>query len=125
MSDNKDYMKNLSTFISDRFTKVLIDNLFSESVYVDTMADAENSARLVSAGKINCIVFENSTLKSRFMNSLSILRPNLNIINCNCSIESFKDNNLDDGFLVFNNLKHCHNKDIIEEIKRHKGVIIC
>jgi hypothetical protein len=54
---------------------------------------------------------------------LSTARPDINVINCNSSIDSFLENDFT-GLLVYNNLKHCKYKEIIEMINKHKGIII-
>lgn len=116
-------MKNLSTFINDMYNKAVIDRLFEDCIYIDSIEMAERTAKSICCGNIVNVIFENSIFKNRFIVVLSALMPNINIINCNCSSDSFSENTFD-GFLVFNNLKFCKHKEIIEEIKNHKGVMI-
>lgn len=117
------YMKSLSTFIKDEYAHSAIDDMFKECVYVNSMNIAERAAKDICYGNMFNLVFENSVYKNRFINVLTTLKPDINIINCNCSINSFFENDFN-GFLVFNNLKHCNHKEIINEIKSHKGILI-
>lgn len=117
-------MKNLSTFITDTFIKKDINRLFEDCIYIDNIEMAEKTAKSICCGNIVNVVFETSIFKNRFINVLSSLMPNINIINCNCSKNRFLENDFT-GFLVFNNLKFCKHKEIIEEIKKnYKGVMI-
>jgi hypothetical protein len=117
-------MNNLSTFINDKFIENNINSFFENSTYIDSIELAEKAVKDVCCGYVTALVFENSVFKNRFMSNLATMKPNINIINCNCSADSFSENTFN-GFLVFNNLKFCHHKEIIEEIKKHKGVLIC
>ena len=97
----------------------------SDGMY-SSLEDAKNIAE--SAGWCNDlkninIVFKNSMIKNHFIDSLSTARPDINVINCNCSVDKFFENDFS-GFLVFNNLKRCQHSEIIEEIKNHKGVLL-
>lgn len=119
-------MKNLSVYIKDEFVKRNIDKLFVNCISINTFEDAKNIAE--SAGWCNDlkninIVFKNSMIKNHFIDSLSTARPDINVINCNCSVDKFFENDFS-GFLVFNNLKRCQHSEIIEEIKNHKGVLL-
>ena len=63
-------------------------------------------------------------MKDRFLDKLSTIRQDINVINCNCTVDRFLDNEFN-GFLVFNNLKKCQHREIIEEIKKHKAILLC
>lgn len=117
-------MKNLSVFIKDEFVKRDIDKLFENCICIDTIEQAIYSALEVSYGTCANIVFSTSTVKDRFLSKLESIIPNINVINCNCTIDSFFENDFN-GFLVFNNLKRCQHMEIIEEIKKHKAILIC
>lgn len=121
MSDK--YMKSLSTFIKDEYAHSAVNRLFKECVYVNSMDIAERTAKDICYGRRCNIVFENSIYKNRFINVLTTLKPDINVINCNCSVDSFFENDFN-GFLVFNNLKYCNNKEIINEITTRKGILI-
>lgn len=116
-------MKNLSVYIKDEFVKQDIDKLFANCISIDTIEEAEKAITSVSYGKYANIVFKNSCVKNHFIDELSTACPNINVINCNCSVERFFDNDFC-GFLVFNNLKRCQYTEIIEEIKKHKGILL-
>ena len=119
-------MKNISVFIKDDFVKRNINKLFENNICIDTIEESINTAIDVAYGHSICtnIVFSTSALKDRFFEKLKSIQPELNVINCNSTIDSFLENNFN-GFLVFNNLKRCQHMEIIEEIKKHKAILIC
>ena len=114
-------MKDLSTFVRDEFLK---NRLFDEGVYISTIDEADKIISEVSYGRYVNIVFEHSGLKDYFINNLHTHRPDINVINCNCTVNKFYENNFD-GLLIFNNVKKCKHAEIVEEIKKHKGIMIC
>lgn len=118
------FMKNLSVYIQDEFIKKNIDNFFENSVCIDTIEKANNMAIKASYGTCANFVFENTMLKNVFIDKLITSRTDVNIINCNCTVNSFFENTFD-NFLVFNNLKHCKHAEIIEEIKKYKAILLC
>lgn len=117
-------MKDLTIFIKDEFIKKA---LFEESLYIDNEKDAYNTAVKINSGKYINIIFENSILKNNFLDIITTMRPDSNIINCNCSIDNFNNININNlsGLLIFNNVKNCKHKEIIETIKNYKGILIC
>lgn len=117
-------MKNLSAFIRDEFVKKDIDKFFENSICIDTIEQATKMALNVSYGAYANFVFENTACKNSFIDKLNTARTDINVINCNCTVDKFFENKFD-GFLVFNNLKHCQHKEIIEEIKKHNGILLC
>lgn len=114
----------MNTLSIDNVVKNAIEKLFENCVCIDTMDAANNIALATTYGYYANIVFDNTLLKDSFIDKLSSIRPDINVINCNCTINSFFENSFD-GFLVFNNLKRCKHLEIIEEIKRYKGILIC
>lgn len=114
-------MKDLSEFVKDEFIK---NHLFDESVYISTTDEADDLVSDVSYGRYVNIVFKNSSIKEYFIDKLNTHRPDANIINCNCTIDKFYENNFD-GLLVFNNIKKCKHLQIIEDLQNYKGILIC
>ena len=117
-------MKNLSSFIRDEFVKKDIDRFFENSVCIDTIEQANKMALQVSYGAYANFVFKNTACKNVFIDRLRIARTDINVINCNCSVNRFFENDFN-GFLVFNNLKHCQHKEIIEKIKNYNSILLC
>jgi hypothetical protein len=119
-------MKNISVFIKDDLVKRNINKLFESNICIDTIEKSIDTAINISYGNSNCtnIVFSTSAIKDRFLTKLKSIQPDLNVINCNCTIDSFFENDFN-GFLVFNNLKRCQYMEIIEEIKKHKAILLC
>lgn len=117
-------MKNLSTFIIDGFVKENIDKFFENGICIETIEQAANAALSVSYGNYANIVFTNTYVKNYFLERLQSYHSDINVINCNCTIDSFLENNFS-GFLIFNNLKRCQHAEIIEEIKKHKAILLC
>ena len=114
-------MKELSTFVKDEFLK---KKLFEEGIYVEDFNHADELANAVNYGKLFNIVFQNSNLKERFLDTLSTQRPEMTVINCNSSIDRFFENDFT-GLLIFDNIKKCKDTEILEEIKKYKAVLIC
>lgn len=117
-------MKNLSVFIHDEFVKQDIDKLFEKSICIETIEEAMQAAVCANYGNYANFVFTNSISKDRFLDKLSNIRQDINVINCNCTVDRFLDNEFN-GFLVFNNLKKCQHREIIEEIKKHNAILLC
>ena len=117
----KDNMKELSRFVKEEFIK---SDLFDKGVYVDTLDDVSRLVVRVTIGEQMNITFRSSYLKDYFISCLRGIRPYLNVINCNCTVDRFYENNFG-GLLVFDNIKKCGHLEIIETIKQYKGVIIC
>lgn len=119
-----DNMKSLSTFIKDESVKANVDKFFEKHICIDTIELADQMALKMSCGNYANFVFINSYIKNYFIDRLQTHRQDLNVINCNCTLDSFFENNFR-GFLVFNNLKRCQHKEIIEVIKKHNAILIC
>ena len=114
-------MKELSTFVKDEFIK---KKLFEEGLYIDNFDDITTLVAEANSGNCFNIVFENTYLKERFISQLKTVQPNLNIINCNSSLNRFFDNDFT-GLLVFDNIKKCKDTRIIEEVKKYNAILIC
>lgn len=120
-------MKDLSVFVKNEFVKNEINKLFNniECVYIESVEECDNIANEIGYDDkhIN-ISFKNSIIKNHFIDVLSCMRTDINVINCNSSLDCFLENDFS-GFLVFNNLKRCQHTEIIKEIKKHKAIILC
>ena len=114
-------MKELSTFVKDEFLK---NKLFEEGLYINDFAEVDELAHKVNYGELFNIVFQNTNLKEYFLDILSTARPEVNVINCNSSVDRFFENEFS-GLIVFDNIKKCKNSKILEEVKKHKAILIC
>lgn len=114
-------MKDLSIFIKEEFIK---NNLLNNSVFINTIEEADGALYKLSRGDKFNIKFINTSVKEYFLNNLLTIRPEANIINCNCSIDKFDENNFY-GYLVFNNINKCKHPEIFEKIKKYNGVLLC
>ena len=117
-------MKSLSTYANDTFIKYTLYELFESHEYVDDTDKINRLINEVNYGKTPKIVFKNSYLKEYFISNLYTVRPDINVVNCNCSIDRFYENDFG-GLLIFNNVKHCKHSEIIEEIQKHKCLLLC
>lgn len=118
------YMKSLSTYANDTFIKYTLYELFESHEYVDDIDKVNKLINEVNYGKTTKLIFKNTYLKEYFIDNLYTVRPDINVVNCNCSIDRFYENNFD-GLLIFNNVKHCKHHEIIEEIQKHKCLLLC
>lgn len=114
-------MKSLSEFVMD---SIVIKDLFVDAVHINSIDEADNILHNINCGINNKVIFKNSSIKSYFIDKLSTIRPDINVINCNCSVDKFNENSFN-GFLVFDNVNRCKYYDIISEIKKYNGVILC
>lgn len=115
-------MKDLSNFIRNEFAK---KQLFENYIFIDSNEGIDNVINSLNLGIYSNIIFKNSVLKNHFIDQISIARPGANIINCNCSVESYFDNQFD-NLIIFNNVGRCKHQEIIEDINNYKEVIkIC
>lgn len=117
----KDNMNELSRFVKEEFIKT---DIFEKGELVETLDDVNRVVVRVTIGEHINITFRSSYLKDYFISRVRDIRPDLNVINCNCTIDRFNENNFG-GLLVFDNIKKCGHLEIIETIKQYKGVIIC
>lgn len=118
-------MKNLSTFIKDKIQSLhLLEK--DDVIVINNIDEAECAASSVCCGNLinEKLVFNTTTLKNIFLENVMIHCSNAKIINCNCSIDRFYNNDFD-GLLIFNNLLQCKHQDILNEIKNYKGIFIC
>lgn len=114
-------MRELSTFVKDEFLKT---KLFEEGLYINDFSEANDLAHKANYGETFNVVFSNTNLKEYFLDTLSTARPELNVINCNSSVDRFFENEFS-GLIVFDNIKKCKDTKILEEIKKYKAILIC
>lgn len=116
-------MKELSEFVKTEFVK---KQLFEEYKYVDTIEGVDEVISSLNCGIYTSIKFKTTGLKDYFIDQITTCRPESNIINCNCSIDSYFENNFS-GLIIFNNIGKCKYQDILEDIniKKYKAIKIC
>ena len=114
-------MRELSEFVKNEFAK---KQLFEEYQFIESIEGVDEIISSLNCGIYTSIKFKNSGLKDYFIDKITTCRPETNIINCNCSIDRFYNNDFD-GLLIFNNLLQCKHQDILNEIKNYKGIFIC
>lgn len=114
-------MKDLARFVKEEFNK---SELFENGVYVENLDDVKSVITRIIVGEQLKITFQSSHIKDHFISRLRGVHPDLNVINCNCTIDRFYENNFD-GVIVFDNVKKCGHPEIIEVVKQYNGVIIC
>lgn len=92
-------------------------------IIIDDIETAENMARRVCCGEDLNLKFTTYSIKNRFMQEISIQRPDIVFINCNSSSDKFFQSI--DKKAIFNNVERCTDSDILEFIKNTKGTFIC
>ena len=115
-------MIDLSSFLKHEFLK---NNILDVVEQVDTIEDSELFAARICRGEYINLKFKSSSVKEHFIDIISTMIPDVNIINCNCSLNKFNENCFDNRLLIFNNVKLCKHAEILEEIKNYKGILIC
>jgi hypothetical protein len=114
-------MKELSDFVKNEFAK---KQLLEDYKFIDSIEGVDNIISSLNCGIYDNFKFKTSNLKDYFIDKLTTSRPEANIINCNCSIDSYFENNFY-GLIIFNNVGRCKHKEIIEDIKTYKAIKIC
>lgn len=112
-------MKDLSDFVKREFSK---KTLFEHFEFIDTIEGVDSIINTLNTGIYVDVKFKNSNLKNYFFDKLTTTRPEANIINCNCSIERYNENNFN-GLIIFNNINKCHYIEILEDINKYKKSI--
>lgn len=117
-------MKDLSDFIKNELLK---KRVFDENNYnsISTIEEAEDVISSIVCGNMHNLVFDNSNIKTFFINKLLTTKPDTSVINCNCSLSRFNESDFDSDLLVFDNILKCKYPEILEKIKKIEGVFIC
>lgn len=114
-------MENLSNFVKTEFAK---KQIFGNYIVIDTIEGVDEAINTLNCGIYSNIKFKTTFLKNYFLDRITTVRPESNIINCNCTIDSYYENSFD-GFIIFNNVGKCHHEEIINDMKKYKAVNIC
>lgn len=114
-------MRELSEFVKNEFAK---KQLFEEYEFIDSIEGVDEIIGSLNCGIYANIKFKNSGLKDYFIDQITTCRPESIIINCNCSIESYFENNFS-GLIIFNNVGRCKYQEILEDLNNYKAIRIC
>lgn len=115
-------MKDLSDFVKNEFVK---RQLFEQYNYIDTIEGVDEIVSTLNFISNMNIKFKSTSLKDYFIDKITTVRPESNIINCNCSVERYYENNFDSSLIIFNNIGKCRYQEILEDIEKYKSVKIC
>lgn len=91
--------------------------------YISSIAEADAYAMDVQSGVWNNVIFENTSLKAYTFDKIQTL-CDVNIINCNSTLERFCES-LSDGLNIFDNIDKCKNEDILCIVLNNKGILSC
>lgn len=114
-------MRELSDFVKNEFAK---KQLMENYTLIESIEGVDKIINALNCGLYMNIKFKTSNLKDYFIDKITTSRPESNIINCNCSIDSYFDNQFN-GLIIFNNISRCKYKEILEDIKKYKAINIC
>lgn len=114
-------MRGLSDFVKNEFTK---KQIFENYTFIESIEGVDNIISTLNCGICMNIKFKTSGLKHYFIDKIACIRPEINVINCNCSIDSYFENNFN-GLIIFNNVGRCKFEEIFEDINKYKAVRIC
>lgn len=114
-------MKELTEFVKNEFAK---KQLFEEYKFIDSIEGVNEIIGSLNCGLYENIKFKNSGLKDYFIDKMRVYRPELNVINCNCSLDSYFENNFS-GLIIFNNISRCKYAEILEDINNYNAIRIC
>lgn len=110
----------------DSFVKVdfLRKELGKSCVVVTTTEDADAFAFDLSQGKIKNVIFEKSNLKNYCFAKIREY-IDVNIVNCNSSLERFCESLDSNRVTIFDNVNICKNIDILNLVVNKKGILVC
>jgi hypothetical protein len=114
-------MKDLSRFVKEEFVK---NDLFKNVECITTLEDVHKVVARIIIGEHLNVSFKLSYLKDYFISRIKGMRTDVNVINCNCTLDRFHENNFG-GLIIFDNIKKCGHLEIIEMVKQYNSVIIC
>lgn len=114
-------MKELSDFVKNEFIK---QQLFENCIYVDTIEGVNEVINSLNRGIYLNIKFKTTNLKEYFIDQITTSRPESNIINCNCSVNSYFENTFN-NLIIFNNLGKCKHQEILKDVEKYKAIKIC
>jgi hypothetical protein len=114
-------MRELSEFVKNEFAK---KQILEDYKFVDSIEGVDKMISSLNCGIYENIKFKTSSLKDYFIDQITTVRPETNIINCNCSIESYFENNFS-GLIIFNNISRCKYQEILEDITNYKAIRLC
>ena len=114
-------MKNLSEFVRNGFVAKKTTETYE---YIDTIEGVDSIIEVLNCGNILSLKFKNTNLKNYFLDKISTIHPYCNVINCNCSIDKYYENNFS-GYIIFNNIGRCRQIEILEDINKYKSIKLC
>jgi hypothetical protein len=112
-------MRELSDFVKNEFAK---KQLMENYTLIESIEGVDKIINALNCGLYMNIKFKTSNLKDYFIDKITTSRPESNIINCNCSIDSYFENQFN-GLIIFNNINKCHYIEILEDINKYKKSI--
>lgn len=105
---------------------------FEESyIYIDVDTDMKKYATDIryndTLAKTPRLIFSKSVLKNKFFDLLGFYNDNdITILNCDSNIDLFRIAFRARGsVLIYNNVRRCDDKEILEYINNYKGILAC
>ena len=112
---------NLNSYIRINFIR---ESFEKNCMFVGSFEDITN----IDVYKDINIIFENTTLKTNFYESLNLKSVNYTVINCLSSVEIFESLlHESKGLVIFDNVCSCRNNEILEKVVSYKGnkLLVC
>lgn len=114
-------MKQLSDFVKTEFAK---KQMFEDYKLIESIEGVDEAISTLNCGIYMNIKFKTSGLKDYFIDKITTIRPESNIINCNCSVDSYFENKFS-GLIIFNNISRCKYNEILEDLNNYKAIRLC
>jgi len=115
-------LPDLSSFIKVDF---VLNELRKSCRVVSSIEEANAYALAISQGQYSNVIFEKSNLKTYCFSKIREY-VDVNIVNCNSSLERFCESVTDQHELtIFDNVNTCHDVDILNLVVNKKGILVC
>ena len=112
---------DLNSFVKVDFLR---EELSKSCVMVTTTEEADAFAFSVSRGEMRNVIFEKSNLKNYCFAKIREY-TDVNIVNCNSSLERFCESLDSSRVTIFDNVNVCKNLDILSLVVNKKGILVC
>ena len=113
---------DLRSFIKTDF---ILQELHKSCRVVSNIEEADLYVLDVLRGDYENVIFERSNLKNYCFDKIREYQ-NINIVNCNSSLERFCESICDNNTLtIFDNVSKCHDENILNLVVNKKGILVC
>lgn len=116
-------MINLDNFIKIDFIK---KSMMKSCRYITNENEVTSYVFDLLDGHYSNAIFETSNLRRRFFEEINYRDIDVNVVNCDSSLERFCESlNENSPLIIFNNVNRCHDTNILDIVRNTKSILIC